>query len=128
MGMYERIYELCTEEGIKPGTLCAELGISRGILSDLKAGRTQELSTKNARLIADYFNVSTDYILGNVSEPFFYLDNERILKEINSYGDEKEDAPAISEDIAEFLNVFRQLTPKNQEILVETAKGLLRGQ
>lgn len=128
MGMYERIYELCTENGIKPGTLCSELGISRGILSDLKAGRTRELSIKNARLIADYFHVSTDYILGNVSDPFFYLDNERILREINSYGDEKEDAPAISEDIAEFLNVFRQLTPKNQEILVETAKGLLRGQ
>lgn len=38
--------------------------------------------------IAAYFGVSTDYLLGNVSEPFFHLDNDRILQDINSYEDE----------------------------------------
>ena len=38
--------------------------------------------------LAIYFGVTTDYLLGNVSDPFFYLDNERIIREINSYSDD----------------------------------------
>jgi len=61
--MYERIVDLCNGAGIKPGKLCAETGLSRGMLTDLKMGRTKELSAKNSRIIADYFGVSVDYLL-----------------------------------------------------------------
>lgn len=61
--MYERIVDLCNRAGIKPGKLCAETGLSRGMLTDLKMGRTKELSAKNSRIIADYFGVSVDYLL-----------------------------------------------------------------
>ena len=63
--MYTIIESLCQERGIRPGKLCAELSISRGILSDLKAGRTKQLSAENVGKIAAYFEVSTDYLLGN---------------------------------------------------------------
>jgi len=98
---YDRIVELCNEKGIKPGKMCAEMGLSRGMISDLKMGRTKELSIGNTTKIADYFRVSVDYLLGNVSEPFFYLDNERILREINSYGDEskQKESPVNDDDI-----------------------------
>lgn len=33
---------------------------------------------------ARLFDVSSDYLLGNVSEPFFHLDNARILREVNA--------------------------------------------
>ena len=46
--MYTIIESLCQERGIRPGKLCAELSISRGILSDLKAGRTKQLSALGA--------------------------------------------------------------------------------
>lgn len=61
---YERIVELCHERGIKPGRVCSDTGLSRAILSDLKAGRTKELSAKNTKIIADYLGVTTDYLLG----------------------------------------------------------------
>lgn len=32
-------------------------------MSDLKMGRTKELSAKNTKIIADYFGVTTDYLL-----------------------------------------------------------------
>lgn len=38
--------------------------------------------------IAKFYSVSIDYLLGHVSEPHFYLDNDRILREINDCGDE----------------------------------------
>lgn len=62
--MYGIIEMLCTEKGIKPGRLCSDLGISRGTLGDLKAGRTKKLSSENVSKIANYFGVSTDYLLG----------------------------------------------------------------
>lgn len=46
--------------------------------------------------IAKYYSVSIDYLLGHVNEPHFYLDNKRILQEINSYGNE-DDVPAKSD-------------------------------
>ena len=33
---------------------------------------------------ARLFDVSSDYLLGNVSEPFFHLDNARTLREVNA--------------------------------------------
>lgn len=62
--MYRIIENLCNERGIKPGKLCADLGISRGIISDLKAGRTKRLSVENVEKVAAYFGVPTDYLLG----------------------------------------------------------------
>lgn len=61
--MYGIIEQLCTGRGIKPGKLCADLGISRGIMGDLKAGRTKRLSAENIAKVANYFGVSTDYLL-----------------------------------------------------------------
>lgn len=63
--MYAIIEQLCMEHNIRPGKLCTELGISRGILSDLKAGRTKRLSAENIEKVANYFDVSADYLLGN---------------------------------------------------------------
>lgn len=66
--MYERIVALCDAKGIKPGRVCADTGLSRGMMTDLKMGRTKELSAKNTKIIADYFGVSTDYLLGTETE------------------------------------------------------------
>lgn len=63
--MYNIIEQLCQEHDIRPGKLCADLGISRGTLTDLHKGRTQRLSAKNMEKIAGYFGVTTDYLLGN---------------------------------------------------------------
>lgn len=62
--MYEVIEALCVDHGIKVGRLCSDLGISRGIMSDLKAGRTKKLSAENISKIALYFGVSVGYLLG----------------------------------------------------------------
>lgn len=66
--MYERIVLLCEQKGIKPGRVCADTGLSRGMMSDLKMGRTKELSGKNAKIVADYFGVTTDYLFGKETE------------------------------------------------------------
>ena len=44
--------------------MCTDIGISKGILSDLKMGRQSGISTTNAQKIASYFGVSVGYLLG----------------------------------------------------------------
>jgi len=92
--LYKRIEELCKENNVTITTMCKDSGASRASLSDLKMGRKQKLSADTLSKIAKYFSVSVDYLLGNVSDPFFHLDNKRILEEINSYENETKKAPA----------------------------------
>ena len=62
--LYNRISTLCAQHNITPGKLCSELGISRGIITDLKAGRKKDLTATTAYKIAKYFSVSVGYLLG----------------------------------------------------------------
>lgn len=93
--MYNRIERLCKERGINITQMCREADIPRGNLTDLKMGRTAALSTKSLGKISSYFAVSMDYLLGNVTDPFFQLDNDRILQDINSY--ETESASTLTD-------------------------------
>lgn len=63
--IYNRIIELCNTRGISGTAMCKEIGISPNILTELKNGRRNGLSSRTASTISDYFDVSTDYLLGN---------------------------------------------------------------
>jgi len=62
--LYATIINLCVEHSITGGKLCDDLGLSRGILSDLKTGRKKNLYAETAWKIANYFGVSVGYLLG----------------------------------------------------------------
>ena len=57
------IEELCQSKKIKVGKMCSDLDISRGVIGDLKAGRTKTLSAQNLAKISEYFGVTADYLL-----------------------------------------------------------------
>lgn len=90
--LYSNIHALCEKEGIKDGTLCANIGIRRSFLSELKAGRTKSLSAEVLSKIAAYFNVSVDYLLTGeqkenpLQQPQSEIDAavERIRKKLES--------------------------------------------
>lgn len=98
--LYSNIHALCEKEGIKDGTLCANIGIRRSFLSELKAGRTKSLSAEVLSKIAAYFNVSVDYLLtGEQKEnppqqPQSEVDAavERIRKKLESMPKEQREA------------------------------------
>ncbi|QHF55449.1 MULTISPECIES: helix-turn-helix domain-containing protein [Streptococcus] len=68
---FERIKELCKKHGISLNSLEEKLGYSRNTIYSLKK---QKPNAERIAEIADYFNVSTDYLLGRT-------DNPRIAKE-----------------------------------------------
>jgi transcriptional regulator with XRE-family HTH domain len=59
----ERILALIEKHGITKNKLAVETGISSGLIGDWVAGR-KEPSLKNIVKIAEYFNVSIDYLVG----------------------------------------------------------------
>lgn len=62
--LYNTIMRLCDEKGIKGGRMCTDIGMSKGILTDLKMGRQTGVSAANAKKIAAYFGVTVGYLLG----------------------------------------------------------------
>lgn len=96
--LYERIDELCKAEDINMTEMCRRAGVPRGNLTDLCKGRQKSLSTKNMIKIANYFNVTVEYLETG----------------------EKKEAPT---EIGEGLKVFEKF---NQ--LGETDKAYILGQ
>lgn len=64
--MYEKLLELCQSKNISITNLCLNITGSRGNLSTWKKGNINPISLVK---IADYFNVSVDYLLGRTKEP-----------------------------------------------------------
>lgn len=62
--LYETIQELCQKKGVRPGRMCDELGLSRGLMTDLKMGRKKGVSAETAQRIASYLGVSVGRLLG----------------------------------------------------------------
>lgn len=63
---FEKIKELCKKQGISLNTLEEKLNYPRNTLYRYK---TQTPSSERVSEIADYFNVSTDYLLGRTDNP-----------------------------------------------------------
>ena len=62
--LYKNIIALCNEKGVKGGKMCTDIGISKGLLTDLKMERRSGVSAVTAQKIATYFGVSVGYLLG----------------------------------------------------------------
>ena len=89
MELLERIQRLCQAAGINPSTLEADLGFGKGTIykwnkSVPSAGRLSK--------VADFFNVSVDFLLGRSGETEGDLDRNNIqfalYNEINQLSEE----------------------------------------
>ena len=66
--LYNRIYSLCRSKGISIGKMCAELGISRGNLTELKMERIKTLKAENLNKISGFFGVTVDCLLNGLEK------------------------------------------------------------
>ena len=78
MGAYDVIKRLCEERGIAVTALEKELGFGRGSIGKMKNGKT---SAERLQKIADYFGVTSEYLLtgSSTTEPYYLNDNTRDL-------------------------------------------------
>ena len=101
--LYGNIVLLCEKAGIRPGRLCDELGISRGLMTDLKMGRKKGVNAQTAQKIAAYLGVSVATLLGQ-TESADVLDQV----DVAFYGDFKELDEAQKEAVRDMVRLMRE--------------------
>ena len=110
--LYDRIIILCNQKGIKGGKMCTDIGISKGILTDLKMGRAKGLSATTAQKIASYFGVTVGYLLGEADSP----PEVSFLQAVNKLSELVQDKECI-----ELYELYCKLNKKNKQVV----KGLI---
>ncbi len=101
--LYETIENLCQSKGIRPGRLCDELGLSRGLMTDLKMGRKKGVNAQTAQKIAGYFGVSVGHLLGH--EPAGDILDQ---VDVAFYGDFKELDEEQKEAVRDMVRLMRE--------------------
>ena len=97
--LYEIIQNLCERDGIRPGRLCDQLGLSRGLMTDLKMGRKKTLNADTAQKIAAYLGTTVGALLGS----------EDILDQVDVafYGEYKELTEEQKETVRDMVRLMR---------------------
>lgn len=98
--LYETINTLCEEKGVKGGKMCTEVGISKGLLTDLKMGRRSGVSAVTAQKIASYFGVSVGYLLGEEEKEEKPVQEDELSENIKKLVDF---AKSVPDDKAELV-------------------------
>lgn len=116
---FEKVRELARKKGLSLNQVEEKLGYSKNTLYSLKR---QKVSSERLQEIADYFNVSTDYLLGRTDNPVIASDDKT-----NEYL-----GPAETELVAAFRNQTQNMTEEEKvrfnkaiESLMVTAKTLM---
>lgn len=73
MGFDEILWKLRKKRGISQKKLAEDLGMSTGIIGMYESGKRKP-SYEALEQIADYFNVSIDYLTGRDGKSVYYLD------------------------------------------------------
>ena len=97
--LYETIQNLCEVKGVRPGRMCSELGLSRGLMTDLKMGRKKTLNAQTAQKIAAYLGTTVGALLGS----------EHILDQVDVafYGEFKELTEEQKATVRDMVRVMR---------------------
>lgn len=115
---FDRLKQLCETRGISVYKACTDIGLNRSAVAKWKNGGHPNGTT--ASKLADYFGVSTDYLLGKEMEKAPAESGKRndILDEVDVafYGDYKD----LDEDDKETLRAMARLmkerrAKRNQE-------------
>ena len=103
----EDIEIIIVDDGSKEecARLCDELGISRGLMTDLKMGRKKSINAETAQKIASYLGVSVSHLLGQ-QDP----SGVDILEQVDVafYGDFKELNDEEKEAVRDMVRLMRQ--------------------
>lgn len=103
--METRLQQLREEKKLSQGVLAKELGVTRQAYSRYERGE-RELNYNSLIKLANYFDVSVDYLLGN--SKFYYPDS------------------VASDEERELLDLFDEMSPSQKARFIAYGEGLLQ--
>lgn len=109
--LYNVIQTVCQEKGVKVSRMCLDIGISKSIMSDLKAGRKKTLSIGTLNKIADYLSVPLSVLLNNEEDSLAY--ELQILKDRS--------------DLRTLLDVSKKMSPEQVKKMIDMISIMKEG-
>lgn len=102
--LYKKIELLCQNKDVKIADLARDTGINKTVFSELKKGRSKTLSMDKLIMVADYFDISLDELVGRKRKT----------------PDEKS-----SEVIDKIMKLLEAMTPEQKIAFVQAAEALI---
>ena len=103
---FDKYSELCKKKGKTPTGVAIELHVSRATVNYWKNGNVPKQDTLIK--IANYFNVSVDYLLGNEKQKNPATDSDEMLMFALYGGDNADITPGMLEDVRNFAQYIRE--------------------
>lgn len=107
----ERLKELRTEAYLTQVELAKQLGIGQSSYADWERGKKNP-TQENLMKIAQFFDVSLDYLVGNIDEKEDGLDNIELLFRMNSKGLTEEEKEIFKKELIEFMEERKKVFNK----------------
>ena len=98
----QNIKKFCDLKGVKPTVACRESGVGTSFINNVERGQTP--SVAKVQMLADYLGVTTSELLGEKTEPTVQDDG-------------------LSDGEQALLNLFRQLTPDQQDMVIRIVQA-----
>lgn len=120
-----RIRELRKNKSLSQEQLADKLGVTKQAVSQMERG-ARKPSVTMLEALCDFFNVSTDYLLGKEDVTIRIVDGDGIRK-LDSVNSEIERIAKIIRDNPTMHNLFdiaRNCTPDNLELIAEVLKRM----
>ena len=113
---FEIVKDLCEKQGISLNTLEDTLTLGKNSLYGLKRNQP---SAERLQQIADYFNVSTDYLLGRTKNPYTSNDDLMNTQELETLIMFRKETEDMSDDEKERFNKALFSMMKNARALAK---------
>ncbi len=122
MDLYERISHLSKKQGLSVFDLAEKLGLSRNSVYSWKKSSPK---AETLEKVADYFNVSVDYLLGRTEKKRYYdlteKDERSIQKKLQSLIDDLSNADGMA-----FSKEDGEMSEATKEALILSLENALR--
>ena len=112
---FDKLKRLCDERGISTYKACTDIGLNRAAVAKWKNGSVPSGTT--AAKLADYFGVTTDYLLGKENKKAPTNSERDILDDVDVafYGDFKELSDDEKETVRDMVRLMRQRKEKRSQ-------------
>lgn len=120
MQLYERIKQLAQAKKLTIAELERKIGISNG---QIRKWQNQTPGVDKLKLVADYFGVTTDYLLGRTDTPQFTVNNERDVQKMLA---EMKEGLSNKQSLAYFKNDGEEIDEEDAALLAEALDFVVR--
>ncbi len=117
---FDIVKELCKKQGISINTLEERVGFSR---NSLYSWRNSSPKPEKLNVIADYFNVSTDYLLGRTKFPYVATSENAATSTNNKI--EEQALVMFRKETANMTDMEKQRFNNALSGLMQTARSLI---